>query len=133
MSEPRTKDQNTGHGHVFPRLDGVRARCGGPGFCAECSHDLARKNNGEPREPLASKDVVQRLRLGDEPVGCEQCLRDAAADEIERLRKALDEADDLLSCAEASQELESATAEDWDDQVDAWRARNGYGEEPGNG
>jgi hypothetical protein len=34
---------NTGHGHVFPRPDGVRMRCGGPGLCAECSRDLARK------------------------------------------------------------------------------------------
>lgn len=30
---------NTGHGHVFSRPDGVRARCGGPGICAECSRD----------------------------------------------------------------------------------------------
>lgn len=37
---------NTGHGHVFPRPDGVRARCGGPGLCKDCSSDLARK---EPR------------------------------------------------------------------------------------
>jgi len=35
---------NTGHGHVFPRPYGVRARCGGPGLCAECSLDLSRKN-----------------------------------------------------------------------------------------
>lgn len=33
---------NTGHGHVFPRPDGVRARCGGPGLCAECSRDAAK-------------------------------------------------------------------------------------------
>lgn len=34
---------NTGHGHVFPRADGAVARCGGPGICAECKADLARK------------------------------------------------------------------------------------------
>lgn len=34
--------QNVGHGHVFPRLDGVRARCGGPGICSECALDLSR-------------------------------------------------------------------------------------------
>lgn len=39
--------QNTGHGHVFPRPDGVRARCGGPGLCSECARDLARKNQGK--------------------------------------------------------------------------------------
>lgn len=32
---------NIGHGHVFPRPDGVKARCGGPGFCTECSKDAA--------------------------------------------------------------------------------------------
>jgi hypothetical protein len=34
---------NVGHGHVFPRPDGVRARCGGPGICKECAHDAQRK------------------------------------------------------------------------------------------
>ena len=33
---------NTGHGHVFPRPDGVKARCGGPGLCTECAVDAAR-------------------------------------------------------------------------------------------
>jgi hypothetical protein len=28
-----------GHGHVTPRPDGTRARCGGPGICAECSRE----------------------------------------------------------------------------------------------
>lgn len=32
-----TSDANTGHGHVFPRPDGVKARCGGPGICTRCS------------------------------------------------------------------------------------------------
>src|SRR5688500_10385336 len=27
---------NTGHGHVWPRPDGVQARCGGPGICPVC-------------------------------------------------------------------------------------------------
>lgn len=29
-----------GHGHVKPRLDGARARCGGPGRCPECSAEF---------------------------------------------------------------------------------------------
>lgn len=33
--------QNMGHGHVFPRPDGIRMRCGGPGICSECSKDKA--------------------------------------------------------------------------------------------
>ena len=36
-------DLNVGHGHVVPRPDGVRARCGGPDLCRECSRDLARQ------------------------------------------------------------------------------------------
>jgi|GEM_PF-3905032 len=33
---------NYGHGHVWPRPDGVKARCGGPGICARCANDKAR-------------------------------------------------------------------------------------------
>lgn len=39
--------KNEGHGHVFTRSDGVRARCGGPGLCKVCSADLARKEKGQ--------------------------------------------------------------------------------------
>lgn len=40
------KAKNEGHGHVFPRPDGVRARCGGPGLCKVCSADAAKKALG---------------------------------------------------------------------------------------
>ncbi|HBO4818364.1 TPA: hypothetical protein L4V11_002705 [Pseudomonas aeruginosa] len=32
---------NVGHGHVFPRADGVKMRCGGPGLCSECTADAS--------------------------------------------------------------------------------------------
>lgn len=32
---------NTGHGHAWPRPDGVRARCGGVVICRECAIDHA--------------------------------------------------------------------------------------------
>jgi len=32
---------NVGHGHVRPRPDGVKARCGGPGLCSVCSREAA--------------------------------------------------------------------------------------------
>jgi hypothetical protein len=32
---------NTGHGHVWERPDGVKARCGGPSMCTECARDQA--------------------------------------------------------------------------------------------
>jgi len=35
-------NQNTGHGHVYPRPDGVKARCGGAGICQQCAADLVR-------------------------------------------------------------------------------------------
>jgi hypothetical protein len=38
---------NTGHGHVYPRPDGVRMRCGGPAMCNTCALDLARKTREE--------------------------------------------------------------------------------------
>ena len=34
---------NAGHGHVFPRADGVRMRCGGPGMCDTCNVDAFEK------------------------------------------------------------------------------------------
>ncbi|HGP4438663.1 TPA: hypothetical protein ACLM4Z_004841 [Pseudomonas aeruginosa] len=33
---------NVGHGHVFPRADGVKMRCGGPALCSECAADASR-------------------------------------------------------------------------------------------
>lgn len=32
---------NSGHGHVWARPDGVRARCGGPAMCSKCAKDAA--------------------------------------------------------------------------------------------
>ena len=32
---------NGGHGHVIPRPDGAKARCGGPALCSVCAAELA--------------------------------------------------------------------------------------------
>jgi len=32
---------NTGHGHAWPRPDGIKARCGGHPMCRECSADAS--------------------------------------------------------------------------------------------
>lgn len=45
---------NTGHGHVFPRPDGVKARCGGPAFCKVCASDLATQRAGYGPQPDGS-------------------------------------------------------------------------------
>jgi hypothetical protein len=41
--------RDRGHGHVFPRSDGIKARCGGPVFCAECRRDAEDKSRWERR------------------------------------------------------------------------------------
>lgn len=61
----RRVDRNTGHGHVFPRPDGVRARCGGPGICLDCSRDLARKNAQENGEHPKSEAVTSNPNIPD--------------------------------------------------------------------
>lgn len=43
-----------GHGHVRPRSDGVKARCGGPPICPVCALELAQKS---AEEQMAKKDM----------------------------------------------------------------------------
>jgi hypothetical protein len=66
---------NTGHGHVWPRPDGMRARCGGPGLCAECSRDKAlRDKQGEmpvTPAPEPTNDAVSDERLREIIDGCD--------------------------------------------------------------
>lgn len=39
-----------GHGHVVPRTDGMKARCGGPAMCKQCGQDLANCTDATRRE-----------------------------------------------------------------------------------
>lgn len=55
--------QNTGHGHVRPRPDGVKARCGGPGRCTLCSREQAAAAATADPRPAAAEDVADRDRL----------------------------------------------------------------------
>ena len=50
MSNPIRERGNWGHGHVYPRPDGMTARCGGPKICERCSLDLANKFEDESEE-----------------------------------------------------------------------------------
>ena len=43
-----------GHGHVYPRADGFKARCGGPTYCEACLNDLTA---------LESADVLGKSAL----------------------------------------------------------------------
>lgn len=48
IQEASERGSNTGHGHVFKRPDGMRARCGGPGLCAACSSDKVLRDRALP-------------------------------------------------------------------------------------
>jgi len=48
--------QNTGHGHVRPRPDNVKARCGGPAVCSVCQREQAELTGS------------LKLREGDQPL-----------------------------------------------------------------
>lgn len=56
--------QNEGHGHVYPRDDGVLARCGGPGICAKCSADQARKDSAAGSVILPKMGDPDRKAIG---------------------------------------------------------------------
>lgn len=42
---------NSGHGHVWERPDGNKARCGGPSLCEQCAADAARFHLGVVHNP----------------------------------------------------------------------------------
>lgn len=50
---------NVGHGHVFPRADGVKMRCGGPGLCSECTADAYRAR-AALAQPSPAPDLAER-------------------------------------------------------------------------
>ena len=41
FTSPDPGQLNRGHGHVRPRPDGVKARCGGPALCRACQQEQA--------------------------------------------------------------------------------------------
>lgn len=61
MSEFDRIGTNDGHGHVWPRPDGVRARCGGPAICRKCAADasmLARWRASGANNPSAQHGPI---------------------------------------------------------------------------
>jgi hypothetical protein len=93
MSESNrpAENRNVGHGHVFPRPDGVKARCGGPGICSECSRDQSRKIQQEYiPEPPSSNPL-------DEPAW-ENWSRDQLVGQIRMLRLRVGELRNRIFC-----------------------------------
>lgn len=58
MSEPGSQriGTNSGHGYAWPRPDGVKAKCGGPGLCQQCAADAAMVARWRSRPPSQSAD-----------------------------------------------------------------------------
>ena len=49
---------NQGHGHVYPRPDGVRARCGGPSMCGECAIDFVKRQTDRERGVFVPRELL---------------------------------------------------------------------------
>lgn len=58
------KTSDCGHGHVWPNANGMKARCGGPGLCAQCSIDKVAKDNAATGENarIAAELLALRTR-----------------------------------------------------------------------
>jgi hypothetical protein len=55
---------NQGHGHVTKRLDGVKARCGGPGFCKVCQAEKAALERAvSPAERVPDLSKLNRFDM----------------------------------------------------------------------
>jgi hypothetical protein len=51
---------NRGHGHVFPRADGLLSRCGGPAICSECAEEYRIKYGKEvPKNYLIAERLTE--------------------------------------------------------------------------
>lgn len=53
---------NTGHGHVTPRPDGARARCGGPMCCRVCQQERAALEASKRPHPTADERVAEHMQ-----------------------------------------------------------------------
>ncbi len=66
-------NDNTGHGHVWARPDGMKARCGGPAICAECAKDKARYEAAQKAGTVIGNQAL--APVGSDPETHEQRAR----------------------------------------------------------
>jgi len=83
---------NTGHGHVWERPDGMKARCGGVGLCSQCKSDLesfnAAKAMPAPKQEPVGFTIDKLKRLSRDLHACEY---DSIANELDRkIRQLID-------------------------------------------
>lgn len=64
---PGAPGQNTGHGHVYPRPDGHRMRCGNTLICPLCQADQARKDAGAQAPDTTQYEVIPMVLDNGQP------------------------------------------------------------------
>lgn len=57
-----------GHGHVRPRPDGVKARCGGPGLCPRCARELAVQALAKSKDDYARTSAEAGIHFSSNTV-----------------------------------------------------------------
>ncbi|MFO6387241.1 hypothetical protein ACLBV0_04420 [Pseudomonas aeruginosa] len=106
---------NVGHGHVFPRADGVKMRCGGPGLCSECAADASRAR-AALAQPSPTTDSRPAEWSSYDPTWVVDFIRDNSifnADLIERmLEYATRPAGDVPQAEQAEAERPEGPTED---------------------
>ena len=76
---------DTGHGHVWPRPDGAKARCGGPRLCVKCARDRAlyqpTTDGGSPMPNVQTTRTTKLAGGGEGPTLAElRAFLDSATD-----------------------------------------------------
>ena len=96
------------HGHVTPRDDGAKARCGGPAICGDCALEYARlhyKADPAPPEP-------QYPKISDRPV--DQMSLSMMVSELNQLHSLSDAIYEVRSKAVESEHWGPYRGDSWD-------------------
>lgn len=71
--------KDLGHGHVYPRPDGARARCGGPALCSRCRADA--ESQADQVAQVAQVDQVDQVGQVDQ--GARLSIEHADVDRVD--------------------------------------------------
>jgi hypothetical protein len=114
---------STGHGHVIPNENGVKARCGGPALCPVCREEQSRVRGTKDTVPVLRDMAVLAARIGRHvTISGSNCAE--IADELERLHAEADSWEQRYraTCAVLSDETSEAMT---DTQRLDWLERHG--------